>query len=485
MKSFWNNRRMTFGIIILLSIVLVFFFGRSFNKDTLKREATLTLDGLSTFRRGLDISGGTKLTYRIAYDKYEETYKDAMELASVKQTVENIILRNIDGRISKLGVSDYKSYTQQLNNETQLIVEIGGVIDLDQAKEIIGKTVELEFKLPNEKSGDAEARAALAQKLHDDIVSNPNKMSELTEGRGSENIFYTLYEEANLTELPLIYQAHMDTLSALAAQEGAVSEVLEGVYGNVQAYDEQGELMTETLNGHVFFRILGTQSGVRSNVGIADIVEVAAQLNLPYPQDLTILSDSQGIASGAYVIREGTLLYNNGELYPNQEAYDMRILAVMPLSTLGLTGEEISQQEADFAQRIEEIKAELAINPEANFDDAGEVHNAWIGVSEVQQAIPSFTSTNVENIQSHSTDDFAYVMVIRERKAANQQKFTFLEIENVNSASFEEALQSKTTYTIEEVFVQDRLSWTTAQTSDGKILNGANFKYASVSSSQI
>jgi preprotein translocase subunit SecD len=59
-------------------------------------------------------------------------------------------LRNIDGRISRLGVSDYRSYTQQLNNETQLVVEIGGVVDLDQAKEIIGRTVELEFKLPNE-----------------------------------------------------------------------------------------------------------------------------------------------------------------------------------------------------------------------------------------------------------------------------------------------------------------------------------------------
>jgi len=72
----------------------------------------------------LDISGGTKLTYRIAYDKYEEAYSNSTELASIKQTVENIILKNIDGRISKLGVSDYKAYTQQLDKETQIVVEI-------------------------------------------------------------------------------------------------------------------------------------------------------------------------------------------------------------------------------------------------------------------------------------------------------------------------------------------------------------------------
>jgi hypothetical protein len=64
------------------------------------------------------------LTYRISYDKYEETYKNAQELADVKKTVETIILKNIDGRISKLGVSDYKSYTQTLSNETQIVVEI-------------------------------------------------------------------------------------------------------------------------------------------------------------------------------------------------------------------------------------------------------------------------------------------------------------------------------------------------------------------------
>jgi hypothetical protein len=38
---------------------------------------------------------------------------------------------------------------------------------------------------------------------------------------------------------------------------------------------------------------------------------------------------------------------------------------------------------------------------------------------------------------------------------------------------------------MEEVFVQDKLGWVNAQTDDGEILNGANFKYASVSTSQL
>ncbi|GHV23265.1 hypothetical protein FACS189428_6540 [Clostridia bacterium] len=122
--NFWNNRRITFGVVILISIIVVFFVGRTFNSESLSRQLSLTTNGVNTFRKGLDISGGTKLTYRVAYDKYEETYKNPQELADVKQTVQNIILKNIDGRISKLGVSDYKSYTQQLDNETQIVVEI-------------------------------------------------------------------------------------------------------------------------------------------------------------------------------------------------------------------------------------------------------------------------------------------------------------------------------------------------------------------------
>jgi hypothetical protein len=400
--------------------------------------------------------------------------------------VENIILKNIDGRISKLGVSDYKSYTQQLSNETQIVVEIGGVADLDQAKEIIGKTVELEFKLPNEANNDTQARATLAQKLHDDITINPDKMAELTEGRASENIFYTKFTETNLTSLPAIYQNNLEILNTLANQTGLISPVLEGMYGNMQSYDTSGNATTETLNGYVFFRVLATQSGARTSVNATDLIEVATQLHLPFEQELSIQTSDEGIASGNYQITNGILKYNNGTLYPNQEAYNMRVLAVVPVSTLGLTEDQIAQQEATFTQRITEIKADLASNPEATFEDASEIANGRIGLSEIRQAIPTFTATNTENIQSYSTDEgITYIVSIKESKAANENRYAFLVIPEVDEASFTEALQSKTTYTIEEIFVQDQLSWVTAQTSDGKILNGANFKYASVSNSQI
>ena len=62
----------------------------------MSRQLSVSRDAITNFRRWLDISGGTRLTYRISYDNYEQTYSgDTQALADVKKTVENIILKNM------------------------------------------------------------------------------------------------------------------------------------------------------------------------------------------------------------------------------------------------------------------------------------------------------------------------------------------------------------------------------------------------------
>ncbi|MEI7562702.1 MAG: hypothetical protein WCJ39_03125 [bacterium] len=128
------SKKWVFLGISLLSLFVVFFVGRSFDAKTGTRSMIVTSNGLSHFRKGLDVSGGTRLVYKISYDKYEKVYTNALELNAVKKTIEDIILKNIDNRISKLGVSDYKSFVQNLDNQHYIVVEIGGIADLDQAK---------------------------------------------------------------------------------------------------------------------------------------------------------------------------------------------------------------------------------------------------------------------------------------------------------------------------------------------------------------
>jgi preprotein translocase subunit SecD len=216
-------------------------------------------------------------------------------------------------------------------------------------------------------------------------------------------------------------------------------------------------------------------------------VEVATQLSLPYSTTFDIQSTDQGIASGSYRITSGTLLYNNGELYSSQEAYKARILALAPESTLGLTGEALTAQTEKFSQKIAEIKASLAQDTDATFEDTREIVNGMVGLLELKQAIPSFDNTNPDTVQSYTneSDGITYLIKILEKKLPNEKRYAFFKIDQVVPTTFEEALKSQVKYTIEEVFVQDQLTRTTAQSSDGKILNGANFKYAAVSNSQM
>jgi len=457
--------------------------GRVFNTETLSREIHFTKSWITTFRRGLDISGGTKLTYRIAYDKYEEAYSNITELTSIKQTVENIILKNIDGRISKLGVSDYKAYTQKLDKETQIVVEIWWIADLDQAKEIIGKTVELEFKLPNQDQSEEQAlveRAILAEKLHQDIKANPEKFEELSNNRASENIFYNNIQKASLAELPLIYRQHLELLNNI--EIGQISEILTGTYIITQDPETGGDV---NIDWFTFFRLLNKEAGNRDGISLSDIIEVATELNLPFNEELKIQKSDQGIATESYTIQGNTLLFNNGELYPNQEAYKARIFIIAPESTLGLTNEEILIDEENFQSIITSIKATLDQDKNAEIEDAQEIMNGEIWMFELKQAIPEFDNKNTDKAQSYEVDGMVYIIKILETKSINEKWFGFLKVENVKSEEFEKALQSKVYYTLEEIFIQDRLSRTTAQSTDGKILNGANFKYATVSNSQI
>lgn len=126
MKHFFNKRNLTLGVIFLISLFFVLFVGRTFNTETLQRDRNLTRNGLSNFRKGLDISGGTKLVYKIDYSKYEDLYgrTEQEELKQVKKNIESVIIKNIDARISTLGVSDYKAYIEHLNQDTQIVVEI-------------------------------------------------------------------------------------------------------------------------------------------------------------------------------------------------------------------------------------------------------------------------------------------------------------------------------------------------------------------------
>ena len=457
----------------------------------MSRQLSFAWNAITNFRKWLDISGGTRLTYRISYDNYEQTYSgNTQALNDIKKTVENIILKNIDGRISQLWVSDYKSYTKQLDNETQIVVEIWWVADLDQAKELIGKTVELEFKLPNESAWSGEEKAgrlSLATWLYNDLSNNSDKFEAIANSRQSENIYYTKYDKATISQLPTIYQNNLGVLDE--TQDWKVSPLMEGNYYSYQYQDQSGNVQNVDMNGYTFFRMISKEKWIRSGVNLNDILEVANTLWATYDEKFSLVKDWINVTSWSYSIEWTTLKYNNGEVYEGEEAYDARVLAMIPDVSVSSIWSENSgnlvEPSNDFSSEINSAKDALLADNNAEIAEASPVHDWVISTAELKSAIPSFDTNNTDVVQVYEVEWLTYLVVLKDKKAKTDHWYNVAIVNWVSEEAFNKALESQTFYTLEEVFVQDKLSWVNAQTDDWEILNGANFKYASVSTSQL
>lgn len=112
------------------------------------------------FRLGLDLAGGTELAYEADVSGVASgEVTDAM--TSLRQVVERRVnSRDFSGVFGVLDPIVQIENSSFLTGETKhrLIVELPGVTDVDEAKEFIGKTPVLEFKLVNdEKQIDASS----------------------------------------------------------------------------------------------------------------------------------------------------------------------------------------------------------------------------------------------------------------------------------------------------------------------------------------
>lgn len=89
------------------------------------------------YNLGLDLQGGSQLDYKIDLQKVPQ--KDQ---ASIIDGVKD----KINDRVNGLGVAEPNIYISSVGEEKHLIVELAGVKDLELAKQIVGKTIQLEFK---------------------------------------------------------------------------------------------------------------------------------------------------------------------------------------------------------------------------------------------------------------------------------------------------------------------------------------------------
>lgn len=479
------SKKQIFWILFLLWLFTIFFVWRKFDPETWSRSLIVTSDWVNHFRKWLDVSGWTKLVYRVSYEKYEEIYKDPQELQAIKKLIEDIVIKNIDKRISKLWVSDYKAYVQNLDNQQYIVVEIWWIADLDQAKEIIWKTVELEFRLPNTQEPSEttkKERESKAYLLLDEVKKNPEKMNKLADWRWAENIFYNHFTWISLSQLPDIYQENVDILNNI--KEWEFSSLLEWKYATVQTQNQDWSILSTQLNWYSFFRVVSRSTLQKNIIWLEDVKQTADQLKLKYEEKYS--SQLSDIQQNNYKYEWKTLIYNIWEIWSGENAYDVKIISVNKPSILWLKQEDINKIETDTNNLIKKIEETIDTKSFKLLSWSSEVIDWWISQTDLTSLINTFDPDKTWKVNSYKKFDTTYVVYIRDNKNPSEKLYSVFEVYNVNQESFEDLLRNQIIYDIEDVFIQDRETRKLAVTNQSqRVLNWAYFKFANVSSSQV
>jgi preprotein translocase subunit SecD len=142
-----NSPRLFLWIIIGITIASVFInipklsnvnIGpiKNFNFNPSDILKPLRLNKEFEFRRGLDLEGGTSVTFRADTEDVPSDKRDAA-LESAKAVIEK--------RINIFGVSEPIIQTARVGEEYRIIAELPGVTDIEQAISLIGATAQLSF----------------------------------------------------------------------------------------------------------------------------------------------------------------------------------------------------------------------------------------------------------------------------------------------------------------------------------------------------
>lgn len=131
-----NNRLLQSGLIILVALLLGFY---NLPGETQKKLLPFLPEDFYSqkINLGLDLQGGSQLDYKVDLRNVPEKDRGA-----IVDGIINVISKRVNG----LGVSEPNIYPSIVGDEHHIIVELAGIKDLDQAKETVGKTIQLEFK---------------------------------------------------------------------------------------------------------------------------------------------------------------------------------------------------------------------------------------------------------------------------------------------------------------------------------------------------
>ncbi len=144
---------------------------------------------------GLDLQGGSQLTVQV---------KESEKVPDITPRVMEAVQRVVEGRINALGVSES---LVQTSGESQLLVQLPGVSDPQEAERILGGTAELDFrqqKKGSENQLQVERQLQLTHQVEQAQLqasgADAKALEEVKQKlKASEDAIAKLYEPAKLT----------------------------------------------------------------------------------------------------------------------------------------------------------------------------------------------------------------------------------------------------------------------------------------------
>jgi len=189
------------------------------------------------FRLGLDLQGGTHLVYEADMSQIPE--EDRIEaLEGVKDVIER--------RVNAFGVSEPKVQTTSTGGTHRVIVELAGVLDVNEAIKQIGETPVLEFKEPGtelEREATEEEQATLVALNKEERQAAEDVLSK---ARSRDADFDALVEEYSIELNSEVSGGRVDHLTE---NSGVFIPIVEYIENNNLRQDRVAKDLIETSEG--------------------------------------------------------------------------------------------------------------------------------------------------------------------------------------------------------------------------------------------
>lgn len=254
-----------YALVLLVLGLLIAFFVYSSEKNA---------DSKFPFRYGLDLDGGTHLTYRADTSGVPSSdVNSAMD--ALRRTVERRV--NVFGVSEPIVQVEKGGVFSSDEDQNRLIVELPGVTDIQQAVDAIGKTPVLEFRLAG-----------------NDLTPLQN-ITEDTAPEEQIKIVYDLYQAtglggAQLKRASVVFDqiSSKPTISVEFNDEGAklFADITKDNVGNFMGIFLDGQIISNPV---IRQEIIGGKAQITGDFGVEEARTLAQDLNLgalPVPIEL-------------------------------------------------------------------------------------------------------------------------------------------------------------------------------------------------------